>query len=119
MEGCSIMVANPAGVSGAQGDGGGAGTGWVMQVVAVCEPFTVGDLEDLITGREGDVLSLIVAGLADVEIARQLSVAHRTIRSHVDALFGKLNVANRTQLALVGCLAHLRACGSCRVRAGL
>jgi DNA-binding CsgD family transcriptional regulator len=113
------MVANPTGVSHAQGDGWGAGIGGVMQVVAVCEPFTLGDLADLITGREGDVLSLIVAGLADAEIARRLSVAHRTIRSHVDALFGKLNVTNRTQLALAGCLAHLRACGSCRVKAGL
>lgn len=49
----------------------------------------------LLTGREIDVLMKISLGLSNQEIARQLFLSQSTIKSHVSAIFRKLNVDNR------------------------
>ena len=49
----------------------------------------------LLTGREIDVLMKISLGLSNQEIARQLFLSQSTIKSHVNAIFRKLNVDNR------------------------
>lgn len=54
--------------------------------------------EDM-TDRELDVLTLIVEGTTNEEIARELSVTEKTVKSHVSAIFRKLQVTNRTQAA--------------------
>jgi DNA-binding NarL/FixJ family response regulator len=66
--------------------------------------------------REHDVLDLLACGADDKYIAAKLKVSHRTVRSHVSALFVKLRVHNRTEVALVGLWAHLRTCEACRGR---
>ncbi|MFC6930848.1 response regulator transcription factor [Actinomadura yumaensis] len=35
-------------------------------------------------------------------IARSLHISERTVRNHAHAIFGKLDVGNRTEAALVG-----------------
>jgi len=52
--------------------------------------------EDL-TRREHDVLSLLVKGLSNPEIAVQLSVSRSTIKSHVSSILTKLGVSNRAE----------------------
>ncbi|UCC64467.1 MAG: hypothetical protein JSV36_05250 [Anaerolineae bacterium] len=47
--------------------------------------------------RELEVLRLIVAGLSNPEIARDLVIAVSTVKSHVNHIFGKLGVKSRTQ----------------------
>jgi len=54
-----------------------------------------------ITAREADVLSLVVEGLANKEIAARLSVSPRTVEKHVEALLRKLDVRSRVQLVAV------------------
>lgn len=49
--------------------------------------------------RQGEVLTRVVAGLSNKEIARQLGLSEVTIKIHVAALCRKFEVANRTQLA--------------------
>jgi DNA-binding CsgD family transcriptional regulator len=71
----------------------------------------------IVTKREAEVLALLVHGADDMMIARELRISHRTVRVHVNALFAKLGVANRTQAAIIGFLSHLRTCTSCRARA--
>jgi DNA-binding NarL/FixJ family response regulator len=66
--------------------------------------------------REHDVLDLLACGADDKSIAAQLKVSHRTVRSHVSALFVKLRVRNRTEVALTGLWTHLRTCEACRRR---
>jgi len=44
-----------------------------------------------------DVLRLMAEGLKYADIAERLFVSLNTVRSHVKALYGKLNVNNRTQ----------------------
>jgi len=55
--------------------------------------------EDL-TPRELDVLVCISQGMSNKQIAQQLSVSTTTVRSHVSSMIRKLNVENRTQLAI-------------------
>jgi LuxR family maltose regulon positive regulatory protein len=50
-----------------------------------------------LTGREREVLSLIVAGLTNREIAERLVIALSTVKTHVNNLYGKLGVSRRTQ----------------------
>jgi DNA-binding NarL/FixJ family response regulator len=52
--------------------------------------------------REKDVLEFIAQGKSNKEIATQLVVSVNTIRAHVRSLMQKLNVENRTQLAIYG-----------------
>jgi LuxR family transcriptional regulator, maltose regulon positive regulatory protein len=50
-----------------------------------------------LSGREGDILNLIAQGRSDKEIARMLSIAPETVKSHVKHIFIKLNVQKRAQ----------------------
>jgi DNA-binding NarL/FixJ family response regulator len=51
--------------------------------------------DPLLTAREFDVLMKISLGLNNQEIAKQLFLSQSTIKSHVTAIFRKLNVDNR------------------------
>jgi DNA-binding CsgD family transcriptional regulator len=49
--------------------------------------------------REIDCLSLLVQGLTDREIARDLAITHATVRFHLDSARRKANARSRTHLA--------------------
>ena len=55
------------------------------------------DLIEPLTEREQEVLRLMVKGLKYKEIATKLFISQNTVRFHVKAIYGKLNVNNRTQ----------------------
>jgi LuxR family maltose regulon positive regulatory protein len=54
-------------------------------------------LVDPLTERELEVLRLLTAGLSNREIARELVVATSTVKSHINHIYGKLDVKSRTQ----------------------
>jgi len=54
------------------------------------------DFLDL-TIREREVLNLIARGLDNAQIATQLSVSTKTVRNHINSIFGKLGTPNRAQ----------------------
>ena len=53
-----------------------------------------------LTSREVEVLGCLTQGMANQQIARQLSISVRTVSTHVRNILDKLHLANRTQAAL-------------------
>ncbi|MFI9600177.1 LuxR C-terminal-related transcriptional regulator [Streptomyces sp. NPDC004069] len=51
----------------------------------------------VLTRRELEVLELIARGYDNRRIARSLTLADKTVRNHVSAIFGKLDVQSRAQ----------------------
>lgn len=51
--------------------------------------------------REAQVVELVRAGLSNPEISERLFISRRTVESHISSALRKLNVPNRTRLAVV------------------
>ena len=54
-----------------------------------------GELERL-TSRETEILELVAAGLTNAQIAERLWISPGTVKKHLDNIYSKLGVANRT-----------------------
>jgi DNA-binding NarL/FixJ family response regulator len=50
--------------------------------------------------RETEVLRLLAGGRTNKEMARQLAIGEKTIKTHVSRILSKLDVQSRTQAAL-------------------
>jgi DNA-binding NarL/FixJ family response regulator len=61
---------------------------------------TLPDNPEKLTARETEVLRLLAQGLANKEIARELGIGEKTVKTHVSNILGKLGVLSRTQAAL-------------------
>ncbi len=59
-----------------------------------------GDIEPL-TEREKEVLSLVAKGASNQDIAKKLFVRDVTVKTHMNTIFKKLKVTNRTQAVLL------------------
>lgn len=53
-----------------------------------------------LTDREREILILIARGLANAQIADELSISLKTVRNHASNIFNKLHVTDRLQAAL-------------------
>ncbi|GAG91853.1 unnamed protein product [marine sediment metagenome] len=54
-------------------------------------------LGDELTNREREILTLLVAGKTNKEIAGQLSLSEGTVRFHVSNILSKMGASNRTE----------------------
>jgi two-component system response regulator DegU len=54
-----------------------------------------------LSGREMEVLALVVRGQSNKEIAQHLTLSPQTVKNHLFSLMRKLGVADRTQAALL------------------
>jgi len=62
---------------------------------------------DRITPREREIVQLLSAGASNKEIAKDLRITERTVKAHLTAVFRKLGISGRLQLALFA-LEHSR-----------
>lgn len=53
------------------------------------------------TGRERGVAGLLTQGMSNRIIARRLAISERTVKNHLNSIFHKLGVADRTQAVIV------------------
>ena len=56
---------------------------------------------DALTPKEKEVLSLVAKGASNQEIADKLCVQDVTVKTHLNSIFKKLKVSNRTQAVLL------------------
>jgi len=52
-----------------------------------------------LTARERQVATLVARGLTNAQIAHSLSVSRRTVSTHLEHTFAKLNIQSRAELA--------------------
>ena len=53
-----------------------------------------------LTAREMEVLTAIVEGYSNKEIAKKFSISEQTVKHHLSSIFTKVGVSNRLELAL-------------------
>lgn len=56
--------------------------------------------KDELTGREIEVLTLVVHGDSNQEIAEKLCITDHTVKAHITHTYKKLGVTNRTAAAI-------------------
>jgi DNA-binding CsgD family transcriptional regulator len=57
--------------------------------------------QTLLTQREQQIANLVAAGLSNKQIAREGSIAERTVKAHLHNAYQKLSVSNRTSLGVI------------------
>jgi NarL family two-component system response regulator LiaR len=60
-----------------------------------------------LTEREREVLSLMIEGLNNTQIAGRLTVSPSTIKSHVSSVLSKLGVSSRTEAVTLALRSHI------------
>lgn len=67
-------------------------------IPTAAEDFLVEEL----TEREMEVLDLLAEGLANKQIALELSISEHTVKFHVSSIYTKLGATNRTEAVRIG-----------------
>lgn len=73
----------------------------IRQQLAVDPPIPA------LTPRQADILSSMMRGLTDKDIAQQLGIRQDGVNEHVSAILQKLNAANRTEAVAIAFRKHL------------
>jgi DNA-binding NarL/FixJ family response regulator len=67
---------------------------------ALATPRLAADVEVSLTQRESEVLKQLAYGLKNKEIGQTLGISYETVKEHVQHIFRKIGVSDRTQAAL-------------------
>jgi DNA-binding NarL/FixJ family response regulator len=101
------LAENLHSITGGEGRPQAAGGGVVHVLCAAHrdrradEPASAEPADDkILTVRQLEILRLLAGGLSNRIIARRLGIAEKTVKNHMQAIFTRLEVADRTQAAL-------------------
>jgi len=61
-----------------------------------------GTRETVLTNREREILALLADGLVNKQIAARLGISTNTVKTHLELLFDKLDVATRAEAVATG-----------------
>ncbi|ADL07151.1 response regulator [Thermosediminibacter oceani] len=53
-----------------------------------------------LTAREKEVMAYIAEGMSNIEISEKLGISEKTVKNHVSSILRKLNLMDRTQVAV-------------------
>ena len=77
-----------------------AGDGYVDP--ALMPSFLAGrDREDMLTGREREILQLLADGMSNADVASKLFISQETVKSHVRHILAKLEADTRTHAVAI------------------
>ena len=62
----------------------------------------VGTGDDILTPREREILTLLGEGLVNKEIGARLGISEHTVKSHLTAIYEKLEASNRAEAVATG-----------------
>ena len=65
-----------------------------------CLPGSLEKIEALLTSREQEILRILMQGGTNKEIGRKLFISEKTVKSHLNSIFKKLNVRRRLEAIL-------------------
>lgn len=57
-------------------------------------------MNEKLTDREGEILSYLVKGMTNKEIASELCISRHTVKAHVSEILRKLNLNSRINAAI-------------------
>ncbi len=72
----------------------------LMQQVSQMHTTAQDSSIDALTGREQEVLRLVARGRSNREIAQELFISEKTVKTHISNILGKLHLEQRTQLVI-------------------
>lgn len=74
----------------------------VLEQVLNYQRSTPARTENLLTGREAEVLEMVADGARNKEIAYKLNITERTVKAHLSHIFQKLDVDSRAAAVAEG-----------------
>jgi two-component system, NarL family, response regulator YdfI len=80
----------------------GALDGFTHRAGAIQTTSTLGVSAQPLTPREIDVLNALAEGLGNKQIAARLDISEHTVKTHLSAIFEKLETSNRTEAVMAG-----------------
>lgn len=72
----------------------------INDIVARVNSFNSSLISKILTERENDIASLVSQGYDNKKIATKLFISEGTVRNNIVGIMEKLNVTNRTELAI-------------------
>ena len=68
---------------------------------ALMPDFLTRDREDMLTGREREILKLLADGMSNADVAARLFISQETVKSHVRHILAKLEADTRTHAVAI------------------